>query len=71
MMVINVTNPSIKHKIQIDEEYTDDVVQLLQRKNRPSFRIGTYFDMVLIQDCELGVAIVVQIKQKGSCLVAI
>ena len=50
MMVINITNPQSKHKIQIDEEYFEDIMKLIHRKNKPSFKISTYFDLVLIQD---------------------
>jgi hypothetical protein len=71
MTAINITNPSSRHKIQIDEEYIEDVTKLLMRRNQPCFRVSTYFDMVLMQDCELGVAVVMQIKQKGSCLVGV
>lgn len=49
-MAINITNPSARHKIQIEEEYIEDVVNILQRRNKPTFRIGTYFDMILMQD---------------------
>ena len=51
MVVINVSSPVVKHKIQIDEEYIEDVMKLMGRRNKQSFRISTYFDMVLIQDC--------------------
>ena len=50
MMVINVTQPQIKHKIHIDEEYFEDVMKLMMKKMKKSFKISTYFDMVLIQD---------------------
>ena len=71
MMAINIQNPSNKHKIQISEEYVEDIGKLLSRRNRQSFRISTYFDMVLIQDSQLRLAVVFHIKLKGSCLIAV
>lgn len=46
-------------------------MKLIQRKTKPTFKISTYFDMLLIQDSELLLAAIVQIRQKGSCLIAV
>jgi hypothetical protein len=71
LMVVNIINPSLKHKIQIEEAYLNDVMSIMNKKDNSSFRISTYFDMVLIQDSELMIAAVFHIRQKGSCLIAI
>ena len=71
LLVINITNPMVRHKIPLDLEYQIDIEKLMSRKARNTFKISTYFDMILIQDCELMIAIVLQIKQKGSCLLAV
>jgi 2C-methyl-D-erythritol 2,4-cyclodiphosphate synthase len=69
MTVVNIVNSKDnKHRIQIDEEYLEDVMKLIQRK---AFKISTYFDMVLIQDFEMMLAVIFQIKQKGSSLIAV
>lgn len=71
MMVVNIMNSGSRHKIHIDQEYLDDISRLLQKRGKPSFKISTYFDMVMIQDSELMMAVVMQIKQKGSSLIAV
>lgn len=69
-MAVNVSNPALRHQIEIDDCYFEDVRILMARKNRKSFKISTYFDMVLIQDCELMFAAIFHVKLKGSCLIA-
>lgn len=45
--------------------------RLLERKAKPTFKISTYFDLILIQDAELKLGMILQIKQKGSSLIAV
>ena len=70
MTVVNIMSSSQRHKIHIDEEYQEDMARLLQRKAKPSFKISTYFYMILIQDSELKIAMILHVMQKGSRLIA-
>ena len=71
LSLINITNPAAKQKINIDLPYQKDIKVLLSRKSQESFKISTYFDMILVQDYELMMAVVFHVKQKGSCLIAV
>lgn len=71
MTVVSIPQTNQRHKIKIDEEYQKDMAMLLERKSKPSFKISTYFDMIMMQDAELKIGMILQIKQKDSSLVAV
>lgn len=50
LLIINVMNTSIRQRIFVDLEYQVDIEKLLSKKAKNTFRISTYFDMILMQD---------------------